>query len=147
MPQELSNAPATFNRLVTQLFRPHRGFAQAYFDVIFVQCRAMNGQSDVENHVDRLRAVLGYIRANKLYANASKCIFDAEEIPFSGSFIGKQGLRTDPAKVKAIVDFPVSKNQKDLWKWYDPANYLHKYSANYADMARTLSDLLKKDVK
>ena len=27
MPQGLSNAPATFNRLVTQLFRPHRGYA------------------------------------------------------------------------------------------------------------------------
>ena len=26
MPQGLSNAPATFNRLVTQLFRPHRGY-------------------------------------------------------------------------------------------------------------------------
>ncbi|KAG2956454.1 hypothetical protein PC123_g29046 [Phytophthora cactorum] len=27
MPQGLSNAPATFNRLVTQLFRPHRAYA------------------------------------------------------------------------------------------------------------------------
>ena len=34
MPQGLSNAPATFNRLVTQLFRPHRDYAQTYFDEI-----------------------------------------------------------------------------------------------------------------
>ena len=26
--------PARFDRLVTQLFRPHRGYAQAYFDEI-----------------------------------------------------------------------------------------------------------------
>ncbi|POM62092.1 RNA-directed DNA polymerase [Phytophthora palmivora] len=32
MPQGLSNAPATFNRLVTLLFRPLRTFAQTYFD-------------------------------------------------------------------------------------------------------------------
>ena len=31
-------------------------------------------------------------------------------------------------------------------KWLGLANYLHKYSANYADMARPLSNLLKKDV-
>uniref|UniRef100_A0AAV1T8D4 Reverse transcriptase domain-containing protein n=1 Tax=Peronospora matthiolae TaxID=2874970 RepID=A0AAV1T8D4_9STRA len=146
MPQGLSNAPATFNRLVTQLFRPHRGYAQTYFDDIFVHSRAMNGRSDVDNHIDHLRAVLECMRTNKLYANASKCIFGAEEIPFLGCFIGKRGLRADPAKVKAIVDWPVPKNQKDLRKWLGLANYLHKYSANYADMARPLSNLLKKDV-
>jgi hypothetical protein len=40
MPQGLSNAPATFNRLVTQLFRPLRHFAQTYFDDIFVHSHA-----------------------------------------------------------------------------------------------------------
>ena len=58
MPQGLSNASATSNRLVTQLFRPHRGYAQTYFDDIFVHSRATNGRSDVDNHIDHLRAVL-----------------------------------------------------------------------------------------
>ena len=72
--------------------------------------------------------------------------FGAEEIPFLGCFIGKRGLRADPAKVKVIVDWPVPRNQKDLRKCLGLANYLHKYSANYGDMARPLSNLLKKDV-
>ena len=42
MPQGLSNVPATCNRLVTQLFRPHRGYAQTYFEDIFVVIRASN---------------------------------------------------------------------------------------------------------
>ena len=98
MPQGLSNARATFNRLVKQLFRPHRGYAQTYFDDIFVHSRATNGRSDVDNHIDHLRAVLECMGTNKLYANAFKCIFGAEEIPFLGCFIGKRGLRTDPAR-------------------------------------------------
>ncbi|KAG3110576.1 hypothetical protein PI125_g9908 [Phytophthora idaei] len=56
MPQGLSNAPATFNRLVTQLFGPHRAYAQTYFDGIFAHSRAEHGKSDVENHVEHLRA-------------------------------------------------------------------------------------------
>ena len=44
MPQGLLNAPATFNGPVAQLFRPHRGYAQPYFDGIFVRSRAMNGR-------------------------------------------------------------------------------------------------------
>ena len=61
-----------------------------------------------------------------------------------GCFIGKGGLRADPAKVNAIVNWPVPKNQKDLRKWLGLADYLHNYSENYADMARPLSNLLKR---
>jgi hypothetical protein len=91
-PQVLANAPATFNRLVTQLFRPHRAYAQTYFDDIFVHSRAADGRSDVENHIDHLRAVLECMRTNKLYANASKCIFGAEEIPFLGCFVESEAF-------------------------------------------------------
>ena len=117
MPQGLYNAPAKFNRLETQLFLPHRAYAQTYFDDIFIHSRANQGRSDVDNYTDHLRAVLECIRTNNLYTNVSKCILGADEIPFLGFFIGKRGLREDPAKLKAIVDFPVPKNQKDLRKW------------------------------
>ena len=43
------------------------------------------------------------------------------------------------------MDWPVLRNQKDIQKWLGLANYLHKYSANYADMTRPLFKLLKKD--
>ena len=85
MPQGLSNAPATFNRLVPQLFRPHRDYAQTYFHDIFVHSRAEQGRSDLANLFSHLLAVLECMRTNKLYANASKCIFDAEGI-FSRMF-------------------------------------------------------------
>ncbi|RAW21215.1 hypothetical protein PC110_g22342 [Phytophthora cactorum] len=85
------------------------------------------------------------MRTNMLYGNLDKCVFGAKEIPFLSCFIGKRGLRADPAKAKAIVEWPVSKNQKYLCKWLGLANYLHKYSASYAEMARPLSNLLKKD--
>ena len=75
----------------------------------------------------------------------SKCIFGVEEIPFLGCFIGKRGLRADPAKVKAIVNWPIPKNQKNLRKWLGLANYLQNHSENYADMDWPLTDLFKKD--
>ncbi|KAG2922793.1 hypothetical protein PC117_g15885 [Phytophthora cactorum] len=107
--------------------------------------RAEHGKSDVEDHVEHLRAVLDCMRANKLYANLDKCVFGAGKTPFVGCFIGKRDLRADPAKIKGFVEWPVSKNQKDLRKWLGLANYLHKYSANYAEMARPLSNPLKED--
>ena len=109
--------PGYFNRLLTQLFRPDRGYAQTYFDDIFVHSRATNGRSDVDNLINHVRAVLECMRTNKLHANASKCIFGVEKIPFLGCFLLKRGFRADPAKVRDIVDWPVPKNKKDLRKW------------------------------
>lgn len=81
------------------------------------------------------------------YANIDKCVFGAEIIPFLGCLIGKHGLRADPAKVKAIIDWSIPRNQRDLRKWIGLANYLHKYSHNYADVARSLSNLFKRDAQ
>ena len=58
MPQGLSNAPATFNRCVTNLLRPVRDFAPSYFDDVFVHSRAMDGKTDVEVHRTHVRQVL-----------------------------------------------------------------------------------------
>ncbi|POM62831.1 Pol protein [Phytophthora palmivora] len=55
------------------------------------------------------------------------------------------GVRADPGKVRAIAAWLTPRSQKDLRKWLGLANYLHKYSAGYAELARPLSDLLKKD--
>ncbi|KAE8999308.1 hypothetical protein PR001_g19096 [Phytophthora rubi] len=57
----------------------------------------------------------------------------------------ENGVRADPEKVCAIAQWPVPVSQKDLRKWLGLANYLHKYSTKYAEMARPLTNLLKKD--
>ncbi|GMF20244.1 unnamed protein product [Phytophthora fragariaefolia] len=66
MPQGLSNAPATFNRLVTQLFRPMRYFLHTYFDDIFVHVRALKASKPV---LATSIKVLLCMRENDLYAN------------------------------------------------------------------------------
>ncbi|KAG3067341.1 Transposon Tf2-9 polyprotein [Phytophthora idaei] len=145
MPQGLSNAPATFNRLVTQLFRPLRAYAQTYFDDIFVHSRAEDGKTAMEVHLGHLRRVLEVMRANKLDANIDKCVFASPEIKVLGCFVSNVGVRADPEKVKAVAAWPTPRSQKDLRKWLGLANYLHKYSAGYAGLARPLSELIKKN--
>ncbi|KAF1319909.1 Pol protein, partial [Globisporangium splendens] len=128
MPQGLKNAPATFNRMVTNVLRPLREFAPSYFDDIFVHSKALGKKKDVDVHLEHL-----------------KCIFFAPEIPVLGCFVGKNGVRADPEKVKAIDDWPIPQNVKQLRQWLGLANYLHKYTRNYAALVQPLTSLLKKD--
>ncbi|KAF1316147.1 reverse transcriptase, partial [Globisporangium splendens] len=104
-------------------------------------------RSDVDVHLDHLRQVFQVMRENKLYANLKKCVFFAPEIPVLGCFVGKHGVRVDPEKVKAIDDWPVPQNVKQLRQWLGLANYLHKYTRNYAALVQPLTQLLKKDIE
>ena len=106
MPQGLKNAPATFNRMVSQVLRPLRDFAPSYFDDIFVHSRAEGDLSEVQVHVQHLKRLFQVMQANKLYANLKKCVFCAPEIPVLGCYASKSGVRADPEKVSSICSCP-----------------------------------------
>jgi hypothetical protein len=146
MPQGLKNAPATFNRMVSHILRPFRDFAPSYFDDVFIHSKATESKSDIEVHKEHLRAVLTAMRKHKLYANLKKCVFAASEIPVLGCLVGKRGVRADPEKVKSIADWPAPTNVKELRQFLGLANYLHKYSRNYAEKVHPLTQLLRDDV-
>ena len=63
-----------------------------------------------------------------------------------GCLVGKNGVRPDPEKIKVVAEWPAPKDVKGLRKWLGMANYLHKYAANYAQLAKPLTDLLRKEV-
>ncbi|KAG2874546.1 hypothetical protein PC115_g24122 [Phytophthora cactorum] len=140
MPQGLKNAPATFNRCVTQLLRSVRDFAPSYFDDVFVHSPAVNGKTDVEVHKEHLRK-------HKLYENLKKCIFGASEIPILGCLVGKNGVRPDPEKVRVISEWPTLSNVKELRQFLGLTTYLCKYVENYAGKICPLSQLLKKEAE
>ncbi|GMF24653.1 unnamed protein product [Phytophthora fragariaefolia] len=142
MLQGLKNVPATFNRMVSHVLRPLRDFAPSYFDDIFVHSRAEDGLSAIEVHIRYLRQVFQVMRENKLYANLKKCVFCAPEISVLGCFISKNGVRAGPEKVSFICSWPTPTNPTELRQWLGLANYLHKYSKDYAGLIQPFSSLL-----
>ncbi|KAE8968533.1 hypothetical protein PR002_g27729 [Phytophthora rubi] len=86
------------------------------------------------------------MRENKLYANLNKCVFCAPEIPVLGCYLSKSGVRADPEKISSICSWPAPKNQTELRQWLGLANYLHKYTKDYAGLIQPMSSLLKKDM-
>ncbi|KAE8953622.1 hypothetical protein PR002_g32321 [Phytophthora rubi] len=85
------------------------------------------------------------MRENKLYANLKKCVFCAPEIPVLGCYVSKNGVRADPEKSSSICSWPTPTSPTELRQWLGLANYLHKYTKDYAGFIQPLSSLLKKD--
>lgn len=135
---------ATFNRVVSHVMRQHRAYAPHYFDDVYVHIRAEDGLSAIESHKLHLDAVLQTLEDAQLYVNLQKCVIGVPEIPVLGCIVGEHGVRADPEKLKAVKEWPVPRHVKDLHQFLGLANYLHKYSKNYAERTKPLSDLLEK---
>lgn len=94
---------------MNDIFRPIlRKFVLVFFDDILVYSK------DLHNHMLHLKKVLNMLRQHQLYAKKSKCHFAYSEIDYLGHLIYAQGVRADPWRIVAMLDWPILKNLKTL---------------------------------
>lgn len=142
MPFGLCGAPATWQRFVdTVLGADLEPNVFVYLDDIIVVT------SSFEMHVEVLAEIFKRIRAAKLTLNKEKCKFCRPELKYLGYVVGAEGLRVDPEKIKAIVDIPVPRNQKEVRQFTGMASWYRRFIANFASRMHPLTSLLKRQSK
>ena len=77
----------------------------------------------------------------------STCVWREHQVTFLGHKFSKDGVRPDPAKVKAIVDMPAPTSVHELQQIRGMINYIGMFIPNLATMMKPINDLLKKDVQ
>ncbi|KAL0282359.1 UNVERIFIED_CONTAM: Retrovirus-related Pol polyprotein from transposon [Sesamum angustifolium] len=139
MPFGLTNAPATFSTLMNQVLHGFLNeFVVVYLDDIVVY------SGTLAEHVEHLRQVLTRLREHELYAKVSKCSFAQESISFLGHIVERGRIRMDPKKVQAIEEWRPPSDVHDLRSFLGLANYYRRFVKGYSEIARPLTDLLKK---
>ncbi|GJX04160.1 putative mitochondrial protein [Tanacetum coccineum] len=109
MPFGLTNAPSSFQALMNEVFASFlRKIFLVFFDDILVFSK------DMEEHVKNLVVVLNTMQSQQLFAKMSKCAFGISQVEYLRHVISGKGVSTDPFKVKAMQEWPVSVNIKRL---------------------------------
>lgn len=80
---------------------------------------------------------------NKLFVKAEKCDFHSESVSFLGFIVEKGQLRRDPAKVKAVVEWPKPEGRKQLQRFLGFANFYRRFIKDYSKVAAPLTSLAK----
>jgi hypothetical protein len=98
-----------------------------------------------ESHVEHLKQVFDWLRRDQWKLKKSKCSFTQQSISYLGHVISVDGLSTDPTKVRAVADWPVPANVRELHGFLDLAGYYQKFVRHFGIIAKPLTELLKKD--
>ncbi|XP_061353999.1 uncharacterized protein LOC133298691 [Gastrolobium bilobum] len=139
MPFELLNAPSTFQAITNEVFSAYlRRFVVIFYDDILVY------NANLQDHIHHLYQVLHTLRSHLFYVKLSKCSFALSSIHFLGYIISGHEVAPDPAKVQAIVDWPIHTSQTQVRAFLGLSGYYRRFIKHYAMVASPLSNLLSK---
>lgn len=136
----LTNAPATFQAIMNDLFRPFLcKFVLVFFDDILIY------SSTWVLHLEHLSVVLQCLQQNQFYAKLSKCSFGQSQVDYLGHIVSHSGVQMDPSKIEAVHAWPVPTTVTQLRAFLGLSGYYRRFIRNYASIASPITDLLQKD--
>ncbi|KAB0793022.1 hypothetical protein PPYR_12642 [Photinus pyralis] len=142
MPFGLKTAPATFQRLINNvLIGLNNQKCFVYLDDIVV-----HGDT-LENHNIRLKEVFQRLADHNLKIEPDKCEFLRKEVSYLGHIITDEGVKPDPNKVKAVMNYPILKTHKDIKAFLGLAGYYRRFIPKFSELTQPFTRLLKKNVK
>lgn len=139
MPFRLKNAGATYQRMATTLLHDmmHQE-VEVYVDDMIVKSETREG------HLPNLRKFFKRIRKYKLRINPRKCTFGVTSGKLLGFLVTNRGIEVDSVKVKAILEMPPPKTEKEIRGFLGRLQYISRFIARLTSTCEPIFKLLRK---
>jgi hypothetical protein len=138
MPFDLTNAPSTFMRVMTQILQPFIDkFVVVYFNDILIFSR------DFSEHLQHIRQVMEVLRFESHFINLKKCTFAQESVVFLGFIISAQGISVDSSKIQAITDWPTPTNVHDVRSFHGLGSFYCRFIRDFSAIMAPITECTK----
>lgn len=138
----LTNAPATFQHLMNQIFRDVLDTkVLCYLDdlLLFTQAR--------EEQEELLAEVLRRLRTHCLFVKAEKSDFFVDRTDHVGFVVDPDGIHVDEKKIASVMEWPEPKSGKDFQAFLGFANFYRRFIRGFSKIAVPLTRLTKTDTQ
>lgn len=138
MPQGVTNAPSTFQRLMEKsMGNLHLKEVLVFLDDLIVF------SDTLEEHEQRLLRVLHRLEEYGLELSPEKCKFFQTSVRYLGHIVSEKGVETDPDKILVLKSCPIPRTLKELKSFLGFAGYYRRFIKGYSAIAKPLNDLTR----
>lgn len=137
----LTNSPATFQAMMDTIFKDLilEKKILVYMDDILIF------SPNIEEHRKMVWEVLRRLRKHHLYLKLEKSAFETSQTDFLGIIVGDGQARMDPAKTKAIDEWPAPRNLREMRSFVQFCNFYRNFIPNFSTVTKAFNVMTEKD--
>ena len=140
MPFGLKNAGATYQRLVTKMFRPFLcSTMEVYIDDMLVKSK------QCPDHTTHLQQAFDLLQEYGMKLNPLKCAFGVSVGKFLGFMVTQRGIEANPAQLKSILQSSALNSKKEIQRLTDRLAALRRFISRFTDRLKPFFTTLRGD--
>ena len=138
MPFGLKNAGATYQRLVTKMFRPLLDSTmEFYIDDMLVKSKQR------PDHTTHLQQTFDLLREYGMKLNPLKCAFGVSAKRFLGFMVTQRGIEANPAQLKTILQLSAPSSKKGIQQLTSRLAALRLFISRFTDRLKPFFTTLR----
>ena len=139
----MTNSPAMFQGMMNKILRDmiNKGKVAAFVDNVLI------GTEIEEGYDELVEKVLRRLEENDLYVKPEKCTWKVQKVNFLEVVMGQEKIEMEEDKVAGVLNWPIPKMVRDIRKFLRLANYYRQFVKDFAKLARSLNNLIRKEEK
>ena len=138
MPFGLKNAGATYQRLVTKVFRPLLGSTmEVCIDNMLVKSKQR------PDHVTHLQQAFDLLREYGMKLNPLKCAFGVSAGKFPGFMVTQRGIEANPLQLKTILQSSAPTSKKEIQQLTGRLAALGRFISRFTDRLKPFFTTLR----
>jgi len=133
MPFGMTNAPATFQRLMERVLAGLQWrICLVYIDDIIIFSET------VDEHLQQLSSVLQRLQLAGLKLKPQKCFLLRKKVSYLGHIVSSQGIEPDPKKISAVQDWKTPATVTEVRSFLGFCSYYRRFMPDFATISKPL---------